>query len=287
MRIRVLFILLLGVFLTSCDNIFSTRKNEPLAKVGSQTLYMSDVENMFPKNARSGRDTNNLLKGHIESWVKQQLLLQLAEDNLSTEMQNDISKQVEDYRTSLLVYRYEQMYVEQRLDTIISEKEYEDFYNVHKQTMVLSNPIVKVLFIKLKKNSPYLDKIKKLYTSTKPEDMTTVQNLCMQVAIKYDYFNEKWIEFDVLTKELPSTKKSYEEMVKTKKRIEVEDQGDIYLVAVRDYKSRGTIAPLEYEEENIKSLILNKRKQEMMIDLEERVLLDAAKENRVIFYTHE
>jgi hypothetical protein len=248
---------------------------------------MSDVENMFPKNARSGRDTNNLLKGHIESWVKQQLLLQLAEDNLSTEMQNDISKQVEDYRTSLLVYRYEQMYVEQRLDTIISEKEYEDFYNVHKQTMVLSNPIVKVLFIKLKKNSPYLDKIKKLYTSTKPEDMTTVQNLCMQVAIKYDYFNEKWIEFDVLTKELPSTKKSYEEMVKTKKRIEVEDQGDIYLVAVRDYRSRGTIAPLEYEEENIKSLILNKRKQEMMIDLEERVLLDAAKENRVIFYTHE
>ncbi|MDR0419690.1 MAG: peptidyl-prolyl cis-trans isomerase, partial [Prevotellaceae bacterium] len=166
MRIRVFFLMLLGLTLTSCDSIFPTKKDEPLVKVGNQTLYMSDVESMFPKNTWSSKDTNNLLKRHIESWAKQQLLLQLAEDNLSTEIQKYISKQVEDYRSSLLVYRYEQMYVDQRLDTVISEKEYEDFYNAHKQTMVLSNPIVKVLFIKLKKNSPYLDKIKKLYTST-------------------------------------------------------------------------------------------------------------------------
>ncbi len=172
---------------------------EPLAKVGSKTLYVSDLNGAFPKNILPS-DSIIMLRSYVDTWVKKELLLQLAEANLDSR-HKDVAALLEEYRSSLLVYRYEQEYIEQRLDTVVSDSEIESFYNDNRQNFTLSKPLVRVLFIKLKRNSPYLERIKTLYRSSNPEEISALESLCLQAALRFDYFGDRWLGLEELMKE--------------------------------------------------------------------------------------
>ena len=52
------------------------------------------------------------------------LFMDMAETELS-KGEKDVSREIESYRRSLLKYRYEQKYVNQRLDTAVTEADIE------------------------------------------------------------------------------------------------------------------------------------------------------------------
>jgi hypothetical protein len=276
------FGVLLTALLFSCEFAGKTRRQgQPLAAVGSKTLYAEDVKELLPQGVTE-EDSLSMLHACVDAWVKKMLLLRLAEENLSGK-QKDVSALLEDYRASLLVYRYKQEYIE-RVDTTVSEAECEAFYSENKQHLTLYKPVVRVLFIKLRKDSPYLERIRKIYTSNKPEDITMLENLCLQAALKFDHYGNRWLTLDELTKELPFRQGGYEDRVVRKRTIEVDDEEYAYLVAIRDFKERSAIAPMEYEYDNIKTIILNQRKQSMIQSLERRVLQEAKQINFVKIY---
>lgn len=283
--IKVFLGLLAATLLFSCDRISQARKQQQqqglLATVENKKLYMADVKDRFPPNITRD-DSLAILHRYVDMWVKQALLLRLAEANLSSK-QKDISLLLEDYRTSLLVYRYEQEYTE-RVDTAISESEYEAFYNENKQHFILSKPIARVLFIKLRTNSPYLERIKKIYTSSRPEDITTLEDLCLQAALKFDHYGDRWLTLDELAKELPARKGGYEDVAARKRAIEAGDGTYAYLVSIRDFRERDAIAPIEYVYGSIKTMIFNRRKDSMIQSLEQRVLQEAKQKNAVKIY---
>ncbi|MDR3366948.1 MAG: hypothetical protein LBO71_08290 [Prevotellaceae bacterium] len=259
----------------------ANRELEPLAVAGGKTLYLEDVKGMFP-SAISEEDSLTMLRTYVDAWVKRELLLRLAEENLSSK-QKDVSALLEDYRTSLLVYRYKQEYIE-RVDTVVSDAECEAFYNDNRQHFILNKPVVRVLFIKLRKDSPYVERIRKIYTSKEPENITVLENLCLQAALKFDHYGNRWLTLDELTKELPPQPGGYEDRAAQKRAIEVADGGYTYLVAIRDFKERNAIAPMEYEYDNIKTMILNQRKKSMINSLEQRMLQEAKQKNMVKIY---
>lgn len=276
------FGVLLAAALLSCEYAGkNAQQGQPLAAVGSKKLYPEDVKDIFPPGVAE-EDSLTMLRTCIDAWVKKMLLLRLAEENLSRK-QKDVSALLEDYRTSLLVYRYKQEYVE-HVDTTVSELECEAFYSENRQHLTLYKPVVRVLFIKLRKNSPYLERIRKIYTSNQPEDVTTLEDLCLQAALKFDHYGNRWLTLDELTKELPLRQGGYEDKVVRKRAIEVEDNEYTYLVAIRDFKERNAIAPAEYEYDNIKTIILNRRKQSMIQNLERRILQEARQTNFVKIY---
>lgn len=279
---RTFFFVLVAAAFFSCSYAGKSRQEgRPLAAVGSKTLYAEDVKELFPPGV-TGEDSLTMLHACVDAWVKKMLLLRLAEENLSSK-QKDVSALLEDYRTSLLVYRYKQEYVE-LVDTAISESECEAFYTENKQHLTLSKPVVRVLFIKLRKNSPYLERIRKIYTSNRPEDIATLEDLCLQAALKFDHYGNRWLSLDELTKELPQQQDGYEDRVARKRAVEVEDDEYAYLVAIRDFKERNDIAPLEYAYDNIKTIILNQRKKSMIQQLEQRILQEALQINLVKIY---
>ena len=50
------------------------------------------------------------------------------------------------------------------------------------------------------------------------------------------------------------------------------------------YKLKGSVSPFDYEMENIKSVILNKRRQELIESLEKGVFENAKRQNKVKVY---
>ena len=94
--------------LSSCRAISSFLKGgEVIAEVGGEKLYRSELDAVIPKGI-SPEDSTYLAKQYINTWATELVYLGIAEEQLS-KSEKDVSKELEDYRRSLLKYRYEQL----------------------------------------------------------------------------------------------------------------------------------------------------------------------------------
>ena len=66
---------------------------------------------------------------------------------------------------------------------------------------------------------------------------------------------------------------------------EFKDAENYYLISILDYKLVNELAPLEYEAENIRNLILNKRKVDFLKQIEENVYKEGVRQNKFKIYT--
>jgi len=260
-------------FFASCSFLSGKGSEEPVAKAYGKELYLSQLSEIFPPNITK-EDSAQILKNYIEGWVRKQVILQKAEANLTDEQKN-VDQLIDDYRSSLLIYKYEQKYLSQKLDTVISEDQLGEFYSNNKDNLILMNSIVKALFVKLRNDSPILTKVKGLYHSNKDEDIKLLDDLCLQGAAKYDYFSEQWVSFSYVLTEIPYQPDSQEEFLRKNQNLEFKDSLFTYFLNIKDYKLKGELAPLSYERENIKSIILNQRKQILIKDLETKMYNEA------------
>lgn len=262
---KYIVLVTLSLILLSCMN--SKDKPKPIARVYDKYLYSTDIENLFLRGV-SKEDSALITKAYVEKWIQTQLLLRMAEQNLS-DSQKNVARQLEDYRTSLLIFKYEQEYINQKMDTSVRLEDLELYYNQHKDNFVLDETIVKALYIKMRKEAPQIQRIKELYKSTKDDDIKQLDNLAYQASTKYDYFGDKWISLPFILRELPYPIQNTDETLSKQKNIEMEDGDYVYLVSFRNVLFKGSIAPFEYVTENIKQIVLNSRKQKLIIDLQQ------------------
>lgn len=270
---NLLFAIIVLSLFASCRFLSGNGSEEPLAKAYGKELYLSQLSEIFPPNITK-EDSAQILKNYIEGWVRKQVILQKAEANLTDEQKN-VDQLIDDYRSSLLIYKYEQKYLMQKMDTVISEDQMTEFYSSNKDNLILMNSIVKALFIKLRNDSPSLTKVKDIYRSNRDEDIKLLDDLCLQGAAKYDYFGEQWVSFSYVLTEIPYQPDSQEDFLRKNQSLEFKDSLFTYFLNIKDYKLKGELAPLSYERENIKSIILNQRKQILIKDLETKMYNEA------------
>jgi hypothetical protein len=280
-RIFLISIVILATIL-GCNNFEARNIEKPIARVGEVYLYPSQIAVLFPSKIKQN-DSLLILKNYVDKWVKKQLLLQKAELNL-TEEQKDVSNQLDEYRTSLLIFKYEQSLILQKLDTIITPEEIENYYNENQSNFVLDRNLVKALFVKLPRNAPNIEQFRRLYTSEKEEDVQQLESYCYQYATKFNFFEDDWVNFTRIQSELPQTVWSPERSLKWYKRIEQKDSTYNYFVYIRDKRVEGETAPLEYVSDNIKSVILNKRKVKFLTDMENDIFNDAMSKGEFTVY---
>ena len=120
-------------------------RGEVVAKVGDHKLFRSQLENYIPAGA-SPADSAALARQWIYAWAENLLLLDMAEEQLS-DQEKDVTEELERYRETLLKYRYEQLYVDQRLDTLITEEETEKYYSNNPARFRLDRPVVKARYM--------------------------------------------------------------------------------------------------------------------------------------------
>lgn len=279
---KYILLAFVSLLLSACNGS-RTDTQVPLAKVFDKYLYLSDVEDIFPTGI-SPSDSMLILNAYVDQWVRRQLILYTAERNLD-DTQKNVAKQLEDYRSSLLIFKYEQEFVAQRMDTVVSTEDIDAFYAENTDNFTLSEIIVKALYLKIPKGSPYLDKIRAVYKSSSDADVKTLEDLAYQVADKYDYFNDEWISFALLQKKLPyAVEGSVENYLRRSSSIEMEDGDYVYLVHIRNVLFAGDTSPLEYERKNIESVLFNRRKQRLINELENRIYNDARNRNQFTIF---
>ncbi|HAF28556.1 MAG TPA: hypothetical protein DCG75_05865 [Bacteroidales bacterium] len=281
MNFKGTLLIVILIFALSCKNK-SVVEEKPLARVHNKFLYKSEMKSLF-NSTISKEDSIVVARNYINDWIKKQLLVQKAELNLNEESK-DIEKQIEDYRSSLLIFKYKQELIKQKLDTVITSEEIENYYNEYSGNFILNFNIVKALYLKISKEAPGIDKIKRWYKSTDAEDLSRLEDYCYQYATKYDDFNNSWIPFNNLLIEIPTNIGDQERYLKYNTYIETEDDLYYYFVKINEFSLKSTIQPLEYAKSKIKSILLNKRKFTFLEELENSVYNDALNHNEFVIY---
>jgi hypothetical protein len=253
------------------------KKPELVARVFEKYLYRNDIESIVPDNI-SEKDSAELVKNYVNNWVRQTLLLHQAEQNLAAELKN-FDKQLEDYRISLITYAYEKELVSQKLDTVVNVTEIEDYYKNNPGNFELKDNIIKVLYVKVSKKAPKIKKVQEWYQSSRPKDRESLQDYCTQFAENYYLNDETWLLFDDLLKEIPIETYDKEQFLQNNRLIELQDSGSFYFVNIKGFKIKDSVSPLSFEKENIKNIILNKRKLQL-IDKMRKDIYDEAQKNK-------
>lgn len=280
----VSFFALVLFFLTpGCGNPNATKpsndKGQLVARVYNYKLYKSDLAELVPDGS-TAEDSLRIVKSYINNWVREMVLVKKAEDNLSAQQKN-VQKQLDAYRNSLIIYAYEKELVRQKLDTNVSEAEIDKYYKEHPENFQLKDNIIKVRYVKASKKAPNIAKLKTLYKSDKPQDVKELENWCKQFADNYYIDDNSWLLFDDLLKEIPIQTYNKELFLQNNRFVEVADSSYQYFVNILGFKVKDGMSPLTFEKDNIRKIILNKRKLDL-IDKAKDDLFSSAIENKDI-----
>jgi hypothetical protein len=269
MKVLITFSLWLCCLILLSCGLFDKHKGKKIAKVGSETLYESDIANIVPKG-NSAPDSVNIVQAYINQWVKQKLMVKQALKNIK-EMPESIDQQVEEYKNSLILFHYQKELVLEKLDTNVSNKEIEEFYAKNKSNFELKNNIIKVIYVKIDKQSKELAKVRNWIKSTDAKDRKSLEDWCLGGAINYYFDDNSWLIFDDLLKEIPIKTYDQESFLKNNRIVEIQDSSGVYLMNIKGFKTRDDISPISVEKENIKNIIINGRKLNIIKDIEKQL----------------
>lgn len=273
------FIILIILFLYSCAQLKQKPAEKPVARVYDLYLYPSDLAENIPAGI-SDEDSIRIARRLIEEWARERLLLKRAEQYLSIDEKN-IEKQIEEYRLTLLTFKYKQDLLKQNLDTVVTSEEIENYYQQYSSNYILDSDVVKVNYIKIAITAPQLDQLRRWYRSNNIEDLDQLEKYCQRYAEKYIINGNEWIKFIDLIEELPVKVNNPGRFLSYTTNIDVSDSVYNYLIHINDRIPEGQVSPLEMVRNNIRSVILNKRKIEYIQNLENTVFKDGLSKNEV------
>ena len=267
------------LMMPGCDKPEATAKEEGkvIAKVNAATLTDKETEGVVP-TGMSRSDSVAFLQSYVNKWAYNESFYQQALNYL-TEEEQDISKEVEDFKKELLSYRFEKKLINDKLDTTVTDGEIEAYYNANAENFLLKSNIVKVLYIKTPISIPNLDKFRKLCYSTNPKDAEQLKNLCIQYANNYYMNDDTWLMFDDLKKEMAQLNEVPEYTVEKGKTFEFTDVASFYFLKILDLKSKNTLSPLNFEKNNIRNMLINQRKQKLINSIK-KDFFDKAKSSK-------
>lgn len=276
--IRILALFLISITLSGCNKSNIGVKRIVLAQAGNQVLYMDEIPSDLLQGI-SGADSTAFVQNYINRWAKRELTYQKAMENITPEKKNEIEEQLNESRINLVIYEYQRQMMLQKMDTVISDTEMESYYASHESSFILTSNIVKAIFIKLPVSTPNITLIRTLSRSSNHNDMQQLESLCYQFAEKFDDFNEEWVSLDRLSVELNKDIVDQENFLRKNTYYESDDSSSVYLITIIDYRLRGSLAPFDYVNDDIKRIIWNNRRIEFIRNLQNGIYSDAVKEN--------
>jgi hypothetical protein len=188
----------------------------------------------------------------------------------------EIERKILDYRYSLIAYEYQSHYVKQNLDTAVSNSEIEAYYKDNVDNFILKQNIVRATFLKVPKSAPKTNKIKDLIFSKREKDIAELKSYCLSFSAAYHLSDSTWMVFDELVRNSPLAEIPNKiQFLKANPYYETSVDDYLYFFRVLEYRISDNVSPLEFVKDDIRNIILNKRKVELARRLEDEVYNDA------------
>ena len=280
-RFLYLWCLCGSILFVGCGQGTTIDQVDALASMEGHLLRRAEVESLIPRGVSSA-DSLLLAENYVKKWVKEQLVYEVAERNLGDEKE-EIDQLVEAYRRSLICYRYQERLVDERLKNDISERDKQQFYEENQELFVLEKGLIKGLFLKIPVDAPGLTDVKKWYKSADEAALEKIEKYSVQNATIYEYFYDKWVDFDEVMDNIPIYVSDPAIFLKGHKQVEAADSSYCYLLNIAEYLVPGQTEPYESASPRIVEILVNQRKVDFLRNFEDELYNDAIQRGKVTF----
>jgi len=280
---QIVLYLIIGLTFASCEYFKKVDTKEVVARVNETYLYKDDIESILPENFTK-QDSIVLINNFITNWATEQLLVQGATLNLDQNTQNEFNDLVNQYRNDIYSKAYLEALVYKNLDTAVSKTEATKYYKENKQAFKLNEDLIKFRYINIDENRLDFSDIKKKFKRFNKKDKRELDSIAIQFK-SYSLNDSVWIRLGQVITKIPTvTLDNKNELLKKTNFIQRKDSLGLYLMQINDVLLRNAEAPLEYVRPTIKQIVVNKRKLELIRQLEKDITKDAIKNKQFEIY---
>ena len=273
-------IFIFSVFLILAVACFNYDNQKVIASMHKKDLLLSEVIKEMPK---ATEDSAFFAERYIDLWIRKQLMIYHAEINLNSNLL-DYEQQIEEYRSSLLIYAYQQELINQNFDTTISSQAIIDYYAQYHKEFKLAKNIFKGRYIVVEKSAPKLASLSKWFKSDNIKSVEDLTDYCQQFAKEYNLEDSRWQYFNTINTQLPDLITEEKYFLQNTKGRWFEDEQYRYYIYIKDYQIKGSVSPLALEREKIRNVLLNKNKIQYLKQVEDELYQNALALEKIKIY---
>lgn len=274
---------MVGICLFSCTFFKQTDDRKAIARVNDTYLYEEDIKDLIASGT-SPEDSTMVVSNYITRWATQLLLIDGSERNIPQNTQDEFSKLVNQYRKDLYTKAYLDALVKKEIDTSVSLSEANSVYQANKETFKLNDELIKLRYINIPINLLNKDDISKRFKRFSHKDKKYLDSIAIQFK-SYSLNDSIWIKASQVSEKIPVINSdNKKELLKKSNFIELKDSLHLYLMQINDVLLQNDYAPLEYMKPTINQIVINKRKLELIKQLEKDITKDAIKNDQFEIY---
>lgn len=279
---RYISILSILLVIVSCDYLKPDSDRVPLARVNDSFLYADEITPLLIE-ATGSEDSAQRVSAYINRWATQQLLIDQALINLPDEQLDEFNTLVNEYRTYLHTEAYKNAIIGRQMDSAISEIELRTYYEANKEIFKLNEDLLRVRFIQIDPQYSNLDEISRMFRRYEDEDKRRLDSLKIQFR-SYNLNDSAWIRKQRFFTVLPTLAPDQHALLKKTDFQQLQDSLGVYLIKINEVLHPNDRAPLSYVRPTIREILLNKRKLELIRQLETDLTQDAIETNKFEIY---
>ncbi|MBV7440885.1 hypothetical protein KRX57_05585 [Weeksellaceae bacterium TAE3-ERU29] len=270
-----IFFYLFLVFIFACNSM----GENVVAKYKDYELTTTELIGVIPPEI-SKEDSARIADGYIKNWLKEKVLMENSQDILSNDKLLMIEAKVQDYKNELILNELEEEWLEENPPEEPTDEEVKAFYDKNPNIIPVNNTIVEYQFINSDKEDLY--KSRELLKKNTPEALEELSKLAKEKKYTNQLKKNQWVEWDDLVSITPLSDNSPQSLYLVKnKMFEIKNKDKIFLLKVVDYAKKGEAAPLSYSKKALKSILLNKRKLNLLSQKKEDLYQKAIYENEI------
>ncbi len=266
----------LGACQTGGDRAGANQNDQvPVARVHDSYLYQKDLAEVVSQ-AANGQDSADMVQRYIDSWIKKQLLFYEAVRKAKLD-KTELERRVQEYRYQLLTYAYQKQYMDEQLDTVVTDEEIKAYYAENPTNFELKQNIVKGILMAVPAEAPNLAKVRQWLRSGNAHDLDELKSYAYTYANNPRVSDSVWIDIESLITGSPFADQKQELFLVKGYTDEESIEGTIYLLKILECKIIDQISPLDFVRDQIADIIINRRKMELQMTMEDQLMQEAGK----------
>ena len=254
----------------------TNEESNAVARVGEDFLFISDLENQIGPN---GSDSIQITSRTINEWAEELLYLKKAEINLSFSEKKGLEELVSTYRNDLYVKTYKDKAIQSQLDSIVEKEEIEYYFDQNKFNFKTNKDLMRGRYVRVRNENYNLRSIRKSIRRYNEDDKVFLDSIALQFTT-YSLNDSIWVQASQFFNRLPSiSERRYKNFLKNNTFFELQDSLEVYLVVIEEVVLRNDLAPLDYVAPTLKQILINKRKLELMRQLDREIIEEGLRQN--------
>lgn len=282
-KVIYIFSLIVATTVVACSNGDSimgrNKNNRVVATVDDNELKLGEILRGMPEGL-TGADSATFAKMYIDNWVLNNLKLARAEKVLTT--QEEVNRLVEGYRQSLIMRQLDQYYLDEELNTEITDEQIRTHYKLYSQQFTLDHDKVKGIVVRVSKNFRNTSSLREALSEASKSGTQEISALVKKHELQMNDLTGEWVTFSDFLSYLPTVRtRSYDNLL-SKGKVQTMTADDvIFYFTITDIVQRGKKAPIESVTEDIRRMIYAERRSLIIERYEEELKREAMAEQRI------